>query len=145
VTQAAIPADADLAAAVLTEIDGLHRFFTDWFLGRCPRDRAGFARCADALAPDFAQVDPAGRLRRRGALLTALWAAHGCHARFAIRIRRPAVRLAHDGLALAVYEEWQRSGAGESRRRSSALFAAASAAPLGVAWLHLHETWIEAP
>jgi hypothetical protein len=133
------------AAAVLREIEGLHRFFEDWFLGRCPNERASFARCADALGPGFVQIDPEGRERHRAGLLKALRAAHGCHAGagFAIRIKRAKVRLTHHGLTLATYEEWQRLGQRGTARHSTALFAPAASAPLGVAWVHLQETWIE--
>jgi hypothetical protein len=136
--------DQRLAEAALAEIVELHRFFVDWFTGHCPKNRAGFARVADALAPGFVQVDPAGRERRRGPLLTALRAAHGSRAGepFAIRIVRPKIQLVRRGLALAIYEERQRSGGAITRRRSSALFQPAATAPGGVAWLHLQETWI---
>jgi len=139
--------DERLAAAALAEIAALHRFFVAWFTGRCPKSRASFARVADALAADFVQIDPAGRERRRGPLLAALSAAHGSRAGepFAIRIVRPRIRLVRRGLALATYEERQRSGGATTRRRSSALFAPAASAPGGVAWLHLQETWIAPP
>jgi hypothetical protein len=137
----------DLPAAVLAEIDGLHRFFVDWFLGRRTNDAAGFARCADALAADFVQIDPGGRERPRQALLEALQAAHGCYGELAfdIRIERAQVRIVRADLALATYEEWQQFADRLSARRSTALFAASPAAPLGVAWLHLHETWMLSP
>ena len=136
--------DERLAEAALAEIAALHRFFVAWFTGRCPKRREAFARVADALAPGFVQIDPAGRERRRGPLLAALRAAHGSRAGepFAIRIVRPKIRLVRRGLALATYEERQQSGGATTRRRSSALFAPAAAAPGGVAWLHLQETWI---
>jgi len=139
--------DDRLAAAVLAEIAELHDFFAAWFLGHCPKSRAGFARVAEALAAGFVQIDPQGGERRRAALLAALRAAHGCRAgqAFAIRIVRPKVRLIHRGLALATYEERQMADGATTRRRSSALFGPAPAAPRGVAWLHLQETWIAPP
>lgn len=137
-------AHADLVDAALGEVDGLHRFFVDWFLGTCASDETAFARCADALDPAFVQIDPAGRERPRAALIGALRAAHGCYAglAFAIRIERLQARLLRPDLALATYEERQQFGGRSSARHSSALFAPAPAAPLGVAWLHLHETWV---
>jgi hypothetical protein len=134
----------DLGSAALAEIDGLHRFFAEWFLGTCPNEPANFARCAEALAPAFVQIDPAGRERPRAALLESLRSAHGCYAglAFAIGIERPQVRLVRAGLALATYNERQQFGARGSLRRSSALLAADKAAPRGVVWLHLHETWM---
>jgi hypothetical protein len=136
--------DERLAEAALAEIAALHRFFVAWFTGHCPKSREAFARVADALAPDFVQIDPAGRERRRGPLLAAFRGAHGSRAGepFAIRIVRPKIHLVRRGLALATYEERQQSGGATTRRRSSALFAPAAAAPGGVAWLHLQETWI---
>ena len=135
----------ELAAAALTEIVELHRFFAIWFLGRCANSRAAFARVTDALAPGFVRIDPAGRLQGRAAVLSALDAAHGCYAgeAFAIRVLRPRVSLIQPGLVLAIYEERQRRGGALTRRRASALLAQAPAAPRGVAWLHLQETWID--
>jgi hypothetical protein len=136
-----------LGTAALAEIERLHRFFEAWFQGSLPRDPATFAACADALAPGFVQIDPQGRERERDGLLAALEAAHGCRAAapFAIAIAEPRILLERDGLVLASYVERQHSGATGTARRSTAVLAAAPAAPLGVAWLHLQETWIASP
>jgi hypothetical protein len=60
-------------------------------------------------------------------------------------VRDVAVRdVSPDGdRCLVADEEWQSDGTGEGTGRlSTALFAPAPAAPDGVAWLHVHGTWL---
>ncbi|MFO1058550.1 MAG: hypothetical protein U1E53_16475 [Dongiaceae bacterium] len=134
-------------AAALAEIERLHRFFEAWFRGTLPRDGASFAACAGALAADFVQVDPQGNENGRADLLARLEAAHGCRAGapFAIAVEDARILLERDGLVLAGYVERQAGGGTATVRRSTALLAPDPAAPLGIAWLHLQETWIAPP
>ena len=61
---------------------------------------------------------------------------------FSINLK--ALRHDGDGLALFTYEEWQDGGtSGTTGRLSTVLFARDSSAPASVAWLHLHESWID--
>lgn len=134
----------DLAADAIAEVHGLHRFFEAWLAGTAPR--TGFARCADALAPGFVQIDPAGAVNPRDALLAGLEAAHGrAGAGFAIRIADCIACCIAGPVCLVDYVEHQQTSAGPTARRSSALFGRAPGTPSGVAWLHLHETWIAQP
>ena len=59
-----------------------------------------------------------------------------------IRVRPISVRELEDGLALAVYEEWQNGPEGESAWTSSALLRRDPTAPGGIRWLHVHETYL---
>ena len=122
------------------EVTELHRFFEDWFCGRC----TDFARAEAALAPDFVQISPRGETNDRAALLAGLRDAAGCRRDddFEIRIEDLTVRVVEFGLALVTYREWQRLGAREAGRFSTALFRVERDAPCGVQWLHLHETWL---
>ena len=129
------------------EIDELHRFLVGWLGGTLPRTEAAFAAFASVLAPDFAIVSPRGVVTERAALLGELEAAHGVHGgpgkAFAIRIENVVLRHDGDGLALFTYEEWQEiGGAAANARISTVLFGRDAAAPNGLVWLHLHETWL---
>jgi hypothetical protein len=65
---------------------------------------------------------------------------------FRIWIEQPAARRLSGDLWLVTYEEWQNDGVGQiNGRLSSALFTARAGMPNGVAWLHVHETWLPDP
>lgn len=126
------------------EIIGLHQFFEGWFLGRLPQTEAAFGRCATALAADFHIIGPDARLTKRGPLLTGLWQAHGRWHNGRIWIENVVLRHHQGDLALATYEEWQEiEGQPATARLSSVLFRRETAAPTGLVWLHVHETWME--
>lgn len=126
------------------EIEALHRFFEGWLAGRLPASEDAFVRLTAALAPGFRLVGPDGRVAERGALLDRLRAAHGAEPDgLRIWIERVRARPLGAELALVLYEEWQeRPGAPARGRQSSALFQEEADAPGGVAWLHVHETWL---
>lgn len=118
-----------------------------WYAAELPDDDEHFARLAGALAPSFHIITPGGRIIARPTLLEALRQAHGSHADtangFDIDIRDVQLRFEQDGLTLATYEEWQQAGDNPSRGRlSTVLFAHDAAAPNGLRWLHVHETWL---
>lgn len=134
-------------AAGRAEIEELHRFLVGWLGGTLPRTEAAFAAFASVLAPEFTIVSPRGGVTERAALLGELEAAHGVHGgpgkAFAIRIENVTLRHDGDGLALFTYEEWQEfGGAVANARISTVLFGRDAAAPNGLVWLHLHETWL---
>jgi hypothetical protein len=126
------------------EIVDLHRFFVDWYHARLPRTAAAFARCGDALAEGFALISPGGEILERDPLVAMLERAHGSRqgSDFEIRIERPDARAVGDGLLLARYEEWQRNAGIWRGRLSTTLLQEEPAAPAGLIWLHVHETWL---
>ena len=128
-----------LAQAAAREVVELHAFFVEAFTGR-DRD---FSRAERALAPDMLMVTPEGRCVTRSQIMAGLANAKA-RADFRITIRdiRP-VSETEQGILLQYVEEQYRDGE-TSRRRSVALFEAASHAPCGVAWRFLQETWISA-
>lgn len=125
------------------EVVELHRFFGDWFTGRLPLDDDAFARVADALAPDFELVSPRGLRDSRSSILDAIHRAHsGRPADFSVWVQQVRPRWSTGEVCLVTYEEWQSEPTGARGRVSSALFRAEPSAPLGVQWVHLHETWL---
>ena len=127
------------------EIERLHEFLAGWLGGGLPRTEAAFAGFAGVLAPEFVIISPTGEATEGIVLMAGLEAAHGAHAgkAFAIRIENVRPRRAMGGLALLTYEEWQEiDGAIVNARLSSVLFERDEAAPNGIVWRHLHETWL---
>jgi len=126
-----------------TEVEGLHEFFVDWFTGESPPE--GFERVGDALAPEFSRVDPDGNQQDRETILASIEDTHDAYGpdEFDIDIRNLRVSESGASFALVQYEEWQTSSDGENGRISSALLRPASAAPSGLAWVSLQETWLD--
>ncbi len=127
------------------EIEALHRFFVAWFHGTAPDDDATWQRFDAVMAPDFGLVSPSGSHQERDELLSGLRALHGCRPPeqgFAIWIENYACRRVAGDVILATYEEWQRIDGIERGRLSSAVFERHAAAPHGVRWMHVHETWL---
>jgi hypothetical protein len=134
----------------IAEIHRLHVFFVDWLSGALADSDQVFARCAGALAEGFVLIGPHGQATGRAALVARLEGAHGVHGDadppFAIRIDKPKLLRQWEDHALLTYEEWQDGASGTqgaTGRISTALFGRDNSAPNGVAWLHLHETWID--
>lgn len=127
------------------EIVALHRFFTDWFRGTLPDTDAAWSRVEKVLSPQFTLISPEGRILGREALLAAVRAQHASRVPpevFEIRIRGFECRAVGAKIALATYEEWQRRAGETVGRRSTAVFERDAAAPHGLCWLHVHETWL---
>jgi hypothetical protein len=125
-----------------SEIVELHNFFIAWLGGELPKTSEIFARFSAATAPGFALISPSGQLTERDALVQGLYEGHASRPKLQIWIERPALRVREGALSLVTYEEWQREAGRVTARQSSALFIEAPEAPNGLAWLHVHETWL---
>lgn len=125
------------------EIGELHDFFEGWFTGALANTDEQFARFADVMAEGFAIISPSGALTERPALLSGLCAAYGRQPGVRIWTQNHQLRHHIGDLALLTYEEWQTTAAGTTGRLSTVLFQAQTEAPNGVAWLHVHETWLQ--
>jgi len=124
--------------AIIAEIEGLHRFFEEWFAGT---ETGGIERLEKALSPGFYLVSPDGSKRARDHVIESVRSARGSGA-IRIWIENPDLAWEQDDVVLATYEEWQERG-GETRGRlSSALFEKDDGAPGGVRWVAVHETWM---
>jgi len=130
-----------LAELARREVLALHEFFMAWFRPGAPA--ADFGQCEAALAPDFRMVAPDGIVSDRAAVVQRLRQARNSQpADFAIIISAvEPLWQQGDAILLAYVEEQYRSGS-TTRRRSTALFTADAAAPRGVVWRHLQETWM---
>ena len=91
-------------------------------------------------------IGPRGTVTPRDALIDEFESLHGQLAAdadaFEIWIENVRCRWTAGDYALVTYEEWHRRRGEESARLSSALFRRDEGAPCGVAWQHVHETWL---
>jgi len=131
-------------ALASAEVVARHDFFVAWFTGNA--DAAAMEEAARAFAPDMRRIGPEGRVQDAGEVIAMLRAGRATRAEgFAIRVEVREARALGGGLALVIYDEHQADGAARTARRASALFGVDAAAPGGVAWRHLQETWIDPP
>jgi hypothetical protein len=119
------------------EIIDLHRFFEAWFRG----EEADFSRFESVTHPEMTFISPGGEVIERGRLLGAIQAGRGNQPTLRIWIENPVLRYQSSEGLLATYEEWQECG-GETRSRiTSVWFVLDDAAPHGLVWRHVHETY----
>ncbi len=134
-----------MAAACRREIVELHDFFQGWLDGSLPAAEAVFARFLLATAPAFTLIGPDGRAADRSATAAWIRAAHGTRPGFHLWTDDHVLRAAGDDWALATYREWQMHNGVTTVRFSTALLQSDAGAPGGLCWVHVHETWLEAP
>lgn len=130
-----------LSEAITREIVELHALFEEWFRGKGPEN---LQRLERVLSPNFTMTPPNGTVVDRGQLLADLAGSRGSR-RITITIEQPRLLWSSGDAALASYVEEHRHTDYTTQRRSTALFTLSDGAPNGVAWQHLHETWIQAP
>ncbi|MDG3575540.1 DUF4440 domain-containing protein [Rhizobium sp. YJ-22] len=127
------------------EIVELHDFFVRWFVddGRPAPD---FARFETAMAADMTMIPPSGAVLDRAAVVHHVRAARGAVDKdFRIEIEDVRAHLEDERGILVSYVEAQWRNGQQTRRRSSVLLTRNDAAPLGLEWRYLHETWLQAP
>ena len=131
----------DLAERAIADVRALHEFFVAWFRGDGSMD---FSTCERTLGPDFRLINPDGSTDDRRSIIERLKAARGSvPSGFTIEVRQPrAVWQSADAVLLEYVEHQYRNGK-TTDRLSTALFTPEAAAPNGVVWRHLQETWIE--
>ena len=138
-----------MESQALKEVEDLHRFIAEWMTGGLADTDRVFARFAGAMSGEFTLIGPSANITGRAALIAEFRAAHGVHRGagkdLRIWIENARARRLGGGLALVAYEEWQRISGAVTARQSSAIFGADETAVNGVAWLHLHETWLRPP
>ncbi|MEQ8248725.1 MAG: hypothetical protein RID42_13700 [Alphaproteobacteria bacterium] len=130
------------------EVHRLHRVIADWTTGTIPDTDDGFAGFADAFAPTFEIVNPNGAREAATDVVPRFRLRHGERGGrdFSIRITHEDVRPLSDDTALTVYQEhWFHGASEQSVILASAVLRLDKVRPGGVAWLHLHETWLRAP
>lgn len=124
------------------EINELHDFFQAWFASEVPQSQTEFGRVTHVLNDGFVLISPDGTMTARADLLEKIYAAYGGRPNFRIWIENFRLHHAEGGIAVATYEEWQTIAEKTTARLSSAIFQTREDAPNGVAWLHVHETWM---
>lgn len=119
------------------EIEDLHDFFERWYQG----DEDDFSRCDSVLADGFTIVGPGGEELGRDAIVQLIRDAHG---RGGLKISTDEHRLVweSDEAVVARYIEVHDQGDEATRRASTAVFRRDDAAPNGLVWVTVHETWL---
>jgi hypothetical protein len=130
------------AKAAIQEVIDLHIFFQEWLDGSLPNTDAAFARFHAATAAGFTLISPDGSIAAGADTATWIQTAHGTRRGFRLWTDAHNVRYVNDNLAVVTYQEWQTRDGVTTGRISTAIFVAAPAAPNGVAWLHVQETWL---
>lgn len=125
------------------EIEELHQFFVAWFTDS--GDQPGnFTACEGAFAPGFCMITPSGERHGRKAVLDRLWQARGSvRGAFTIAILDLRTVWLRDDAILVEYAEHQLRDGLTTRRRSVALLTPDHAAPRGMVWRFLQETWVK--
>lgn len=125
---------------ITREITDLHVDFEQWMCGRLET----LDRVEAALAPDFLFVGTTASVLPRSGVLEFLRAGRG-QTQIAMRIEDVELHWQRGDLSYATYVEVQEVAGAVTRRRSSAVLEQHSAGPIGLRWLSVHETWIDAP
>jgi hypothetical protein len=124
------------------EITELHAFFQGWLDGTLPDTDAAFARVVNTTDPAFVLIGPSGEITNRAALLDQIRAGHASRPGWRMWIERAELRCCSGDLRVATYEEWHQTGEATTARICTAVLRAAPGTPNGLAWLHVHETWL---
>jgi len=135
-------AGPSIEALARAEVEDLHRFFVQWFTAGDDQE-IDFAACERAFAADFVLVNPDGSRHDRKAVIERLAHARGRTARpFEITILElRTVWLRNDAILVEYIEQQLRDGR-TTHRRSAALLSPDQAAPRGMVWRFLQETWM---
>lgn len=132
--------DPQLTEQVVAEIVALHREFESWFRGESDDS----SRIQASIPPDFTFLSPGAEIVPADTLVAGLLDGHGSR-QIRIRIENPVIRWSDGSAVLATYEEWHDHADYTTARQSTVLFTIDAAAPGGLRWRHVHETWIKAP
>lgn len=119
------------------EIEELHDFFERWYDGA----EDDFARCDSVLTAGFSIVGPGGEELDRAAIVSVIREAHG---RGGLSISTEDHELLWEGAesVVARYVEVHQKGDQQTRRLSTVVFRRDEAAPNGLVWQTVHETWV---
>lgn len=124
----------------------LHDFLRDWLIGALPRTTEAFARFRDVMGEGLDVISPLGTTTARDPLLAEFESIHGQLSAkagsFEIWIENFALKRHLGDTALCTYEEWHKLDGATSARLTTVLYGPKAGAPNGVAWLHVHETWL---
>lgn len=142
----ALSASATFEDRCHQEVVRLHEMIEAWLAGSIPDSDEAYRRFSAAMADDFEIISPSGARSDRAGIVSSFRNAHGTRdAQFLVAIKNVKTRLLRSPLALLTYEEWQFDNGKATARLSTVLLRQDSSTPGGVAWVHLHETWLPEP
>ena len=119
------------------EIIELHAFFEAYFLGVID----SLERFERVLSPQFTMVGPHGNSHDRSSVIEAVRAGHGHSDSLVISTTDHRLLARRNGTLVAEYVEHHQLAETSNHRITTAVFEAEPAAPNGVVWLRVHETW----
>lgn len=124
----------------IKEVIDFHNYLVDVSTGNLGGDPlvrlSGFHR-------DFVYILPEGGVIGYDALSSVMPSWHGAQPNMQIAIKILQSYQCGENSCIILYEEHQVGAvAGDNSRISSALFLSDPAAPSGVVWRHLHESWL---
>jgi hypothetical protein len=138
----------DVGGACVEEIHRLHRAIADWTTGAIPNTEEAFGAFANSFGSGFIIINPNGESEAAATVVPRFRERHAERGGrdFSIQISDEDVRDVSGDRALVIYQErWLHGPEEQSVILSSALLQIDASRPGGVAWLHLHETWLRAP
>ena len=123
------------------EIEELHDVFETYFLGTTD----SLDRVEAVLSDDFTIVGPHGVTSSRADTVKALRAGHAHTSSLRITITDARLLVAEADVLVASYVENHELATGTNHRQSTVVFSQAGAdgaAPNGLLWRRVHETWL---
>ncbi|MBB4933318.1 hypothetical protein F4561_004138 [Lipingzhangella halophila] len=128
--------------ACASEVERLHQILQGWLSGTAPNTASEFAVFADSHTREFTLITAEGVELTRDQVMGGLREAHGSAA--GLRIQTAGTRLvAAAGPVLVVtFTELHSGSDGARSRRCTAVFERDPAAPHGLRWRHLQETFL---
>ena len=132
-----------IGTAVRDEIEALHRFFVEWFSGRCSNSEEYFRQeFEQRFDQQFLLIPPAGTTLNLEALSQSIYSRYASNPEFRIAIRQVRVQRQVSGHVLATYEEWQRNALASTPCNNGRVASALFHLDEKLTWLHVHETWL---
>lgn len=134
--------------SAVTEVERMHQAIEGWTTGSAPETEQSFQQFASALAPGFMIINPDGLAEDRETIVSRFHGLYGARAgrAFRIEIREASLHQDSADATLITYREHWFEGTNErSVIIATALLAPEPETPAGLAWHHLHETWLHAP
>ncbi len=133
--------ETTLADRAAREIVERHDAFVTWFTGK--GDDSVIDEMMRCFAPSMVMAGPDGEVIPHDPLMQGLRDERGRREpEFEIAVSEVAPLWTSDDAVLMGYIERQFIGGERTARRSTALMIRDADAPNGVAWVHVHETWL---
>lgn len=121
------------------EIIELHELFESYFLGNTD----SLERMEAVLADDFTFVGPDANNTDRDGTIAAVKAGHAHTESLIIRTVEHSLLFEDSDIVAAEYVEEHELASRTNRRLSTVVFSRDDAAPNGLVWRRVHETWID--